>query len=61
MNNALPLRRRQKTSTMTRIVLLISFLILFGRLIFLIPAALEHYQQQQTLPETPGITTPLNQ
>jgi len=42
---------------MTRIVLLISFIILFSRLIFILPAAFEHHQQQKTIPEPVAITT----
>ena len=45
MNSAISPRRRQKTGTMTRIVLLISFIILFSRLIFILPAAFELHQQ----------------
>nr|WP_202631143.1 YfgG family protein [Pantoea ananatis] len=41
---------------MTRIVLLISFIILFSRLIFILPAAFEHHQQKQT-DSPPAITT----
>ncbi|WP_409074733.1 YfgG family protein [Pantoea sp. C3] len=51
MNSALSPRRRQKTGTMTRIVLLISFIILVSRLIFLMPAAFEHHQQKKSMHE----------
>ncbi|MDF7648880.1 YfgG family protein [Candidatus Pantoea formicae] len=51
MNSAIPARRRPKTGTMTRIILLISFFILVGRLIFIIPGAIEHHQQKKALPE----------
>ncbi|WP_312239793.1 YfgG family protein [Pantoea sp.] len=51
MNSAMPVRRRQKTGTMTRIVLLISFIILLSRLIFTIPGAIEHHQQKKTASE----------
>ena len=57
MNSAISPRRRQKTGTMTRIVLLISFIILFSRLIFILPADFEHHQQQKTIPEPVVITT----
>ncbi|WP_288476828.1 YfgG family protein [uncultured Pantoea sp.] len=57
MNSAISPRRRQKTGTMTRIVLLISFIILVSRLIFILPAAFEHHQQQKTIPEPVVITT----
>ncbi|MGK3143307.1 YfgG family protein [Pantoea sp. C2G6] len=57
MNSAISPRRRQKTGTMTRIVLLISFIILFSRLIFILPAAFEHHQQQKTPVEPVAVTT----
>ncbi|MFH8132894.1 YfgG family protein [Pantoea osteomyelitidis] len=57
MNSAMPVRRRQKTGTMTRIVLLISFIILLGRLIFTIPGAIEHQQQKKTASAPITITT----
>ncbi|OON39001.1 hypothetical protein BTJ39_15240 [Izhakiella australiensis] len=40
-------RQRRKSSLMTRIVLLISFIILIGRLVFVIPGAISHHQQKQ--------------
>nr|WP_205297224.1 YfgG family protein [Pantoea multigeneris] len=43
---------------MTRIVLLISFLILFSRLIFILPAAFEHHQQKNSAP--PATSTVLS-
>ena len=58
MNSAMSIRRRQKTGLMTRIILLISFLILLGRLLYTIPGAIEHHQQKQTLPEPVVISTP---
>lgn len=51
MNSAIFARRRPKTGTMTRIVLLISFFILVGRLVFTIPGAIEHHQQKKIAPE----------
>ena len=57
MNSAISPRRRQKTGTMTRIVLLISFIILFSRLIFILPAAFEHHQQQKSLPEPAAVSS----
>jgi len=42
---------------MTRVVLLISFIILFSRLIFILPAAFEHHQQQKMLPEPVTISS----
>ncbi len=57
MNSALPPRRRPKTGTMTRIVLLISFFILAGRLIFIIPGAIEHHQQKKAVPEPATLTS----
>jgi len=43
----MPLPRRKKTSRMTLIVLLVSFILLAARLIFVIPGAIEHHQQKQ--------------
>ena len=57
MNSAISPRRRQKTGAMTRIVLLISFIILFSRLIFILPAAFEHHQQQKSLPEPVAVSS----
>ncbi|MXP49934.1 DUF2633 family protein [Pantoea sp. Eser] len=57
MNSAISPRRRQKTGTMTCIVLLISFIILFSRLIFILPAAFEHHQQQKSLPEPVAVSS----
>ncbi|WP_343552445.1 YfgG family protein [Pantoea sp.] len=51
MNSAISARRRPKTGTMTRVVLLVSFLILFGRLLFIIPGAIEHHQQKNATPQ----------
>nr|WP_255434171.1 YfgG family protein [Pantoea sp. WMus005] len=42
---------------MTRIVLLISFIILFSRLIFILPAAFEHHQQQKAISEPVAVTS----
>ncbi|MGE9552344.1 YfgG family protein [Erwinia amylovora] len=47
MNRAMPFRKRQKTSRMTRIVLLVSFIILVGRLIYVVPGAIAHHQQKK--------------
>ncbi len=58
MNNATPLPRHKKTGRMTRIVLLISFIILLGRLIYTIPGAIEHHQQKKATQETPALRTP---
>ncbi|MFS2222095.1 YfgG family protein [Pantoea sp. B65] len=60
MNNAMSGHRRRKTGPMTRIVLLISFIILLARLIYTIPGAIEHHQQKKALPETPAITAPVS-
>lgn len=59
MNSAIPSRRRAKTPSFTRIVLLISFIILFSRLIFILPAAFEHHQQKKAAPETAPLSAPL--
>ncbi|WP_130831004.1 YfgG family protein [[Erwinia] mediterraneensis] len=57
MNSAMPVRRRHKTGTMTRIVLLISFIILIGRLIFTIPGAIEHHQLKKADSSVPAAMT----
>lgn len=57
MNSAISARRRPKTGTMTRVVLLVSFLILFGRLLFIIPGAIEHHQQKKAIPEPVALST----
>ena len=57
MNSAIPARRRPKTGTMTRIILLISFMILAGRLLFIIPGAIEHHQQKKTMPQPVTLST----
>ncbi|OQP34691.1 YfgG family protein [Pantoea latae] len=59
MNSAIPSRRRAKTPSFTRIVLLISFIILVSRLIFILPAAFEHHQQKKAAPESTPLSTPL--
>ncbi|WP_072133247.1 YfgG family protein [Winslowiella iniecta] len=59
MHNAMTMKRHKKTGRMTRIVLLISFIILLGRLIYAIPGAIDHHQQKKAIPETPTITTPV--
>ncbi|WP_428943740.1 YfgG family protein [Pantoea sp. FN060301] len=57
MNSAMPLFKRKKTSQMTRIVLLVSFIILAGRLIFVVPGAIEHHQQKkQDVPAPAAVT-----
>ncbi|MEI2267214.1 YfgG family protein [Erwinia sp. CGal63] len=47
MNRAMPFRKRRKTSRMTRIVLLVSFIILAARLIYVLPGAIEHHKQKK--------------
>jgi len=59
VNSAIPSRRRAKTPSFTRIVLLISFIILFSRLIFILPAAFEHHQQKKAAPETAPLSATL--
>nr|WP_075181611.1 YfgG family protein [Pantoea sp. 1.19] len=54
MNHAMKMKRQQKTGLMTRIVLLISFLILLGRLLYAIPGAIEHRQQKQQAQSAPA-------
>ncbi len=57
MNSAIPARRRPKTGTMTRIILLISFMILAGRLLFIIPGAIEHHQQKKATSQPVTLST----
>ncbi|MEJ4045168.1 YfgG family protein [Erwinia sp. SLM-02] len=52
MHNAMSFRKRQKTGTMTRIILFVSFIILIGRLIYVVPGAIEHHQQKKAAPAT---------
>ena len=47
MNRAMPFRKQRKTSRMTRVVLLVSFIILAARLLYVLPGALEHHKQKQ--------------
>jgi hypothetical protein len=42
---------------MTRIVLLVSFIILTGRLIYVVPAAFEHHQQKKQEVAVPAAVT----
>ncbi|QUG74790.1 DUF2633 family protein [Erwinia sp. E602] len=56
MSNAMTFRKRSRTGRMTRVVLLVSFIILAGRLIFVIPGAIEHHQQRQNAP-VPTLST----
>ncbi|MBP2157047.1 hypothetical protein M2386_003921 [Erwinia rhapontici] len=51
-------RKRQKTGRMTRVILLVSFIILLGRLIYVVPGAIEHHQQKKNAPAIP--TTVVN-
>lgn len=37
---------------MTRIILFVSFIILIGRLIYVVPGAIEHHQQKKAAPAT---------
>ncbi|WP_336803747.1 YfgG family protein [Erwinia aphidicola] len=53
MNSAMSFKKRQKTGSMTRVILLVSFIILLGRLIFVVPGAIEHHQQKKRLPANP--------
>ncbi len=58
MNNTMSCRRYQKTGRVTSIILLISFVILLGRLLYAIPGAVEHHQQKKAVPERTLSTTP---
>lgn len=53
MNSAMSSRKRQKTGRMTRVILLVSFIILLGRLIYVVPGAIEHHQQKKLTPPAP--------
>ncbi|CCG88006.1 putative protein yfgG [Erwinia piriflorinigrans CFBP 5888] len=46
------LKKRKKTSHFTRVILLVSFIILLGRLIYVVPGAIQHYQQKKLSPAT---------
>ena len=52
MNNAMSLQKRQKTGKLTQTILFISFVILLGRLIYVVPGAIEHHQQKKIVAET---------
>ncbi|KAF0861556.1 hypothetical protein Y888_00420 [Mixta calida B021323] len=43
---------------MTRIVLLISFILLLGRLLYVLPGAFQHHQDKKEHAEVPAITQP---
>ncbi|QHM72031.1 YfgG family protein [Mixta intestinalis] len=58
MNSVTSLRRRPKTGRMTRIILLISFILLLGRLFYALPGAFQHYQNNKENAEVPVITQP---
>lgn len=58
MNSFTSLRKRHKTGRMTRIVLLISFILLFGRLLFVLPGAFQHHQNKKVNAELPMIIQP---
>lgn len=60
MNSITSLRKRRKTGRMTRIVLLISFIILLGRLLYVLPGAFQHHQEKKVNMETPVATQPVN-
>lgn len=45
---------------MTRIVLLISFIILFGRLLFVLPGAFQHHQDKKVNAELPMTIQPVS-
>jgi len=53
VNSAMSFRKRQKTGRMTRVILLVSFIILLGRLIYVVPGAIEHHQQKKNPPAVP--------
>ena len=58
MNSITSLRKRRKTGRMTRIVLFISFIILAGRLLFVLPGAFQHHQEKKANAEPPIVIQP---
>ncbi|AUX94384.1 YfgG family protein [Mixta gaviniae] len=58
MNSITPFRRRHKTGRMTRVVLLISFILLLGRLLYVLPGAFQHHQDKKEQAEAPVATQP---
>lgn len=58
MNSITSLRKRRKTGRMTRIVLFISFIILAGRLLFVLPGAFQHHQDKKANAELPMVSQP---
>lgn len=58
VNSVTSLRKRRKTGGMTRIVLFISFIILAGRLLFVLPGAFQHHQDKKASADVPLITQP---
>lgn len=60
MNSITSLRKRHKTGRMTRIVLLISFIILFGRLLLVLPGAFQHHQDKKVNAELPITIQPVS-
>nr|WP_281434637.1 YfgG family protein [Erwinia phyllosphaerae] len=48
-------RKRQKTGRMTRIILFVSFIILVGRLVYVVPGAIEHHKQKKQDTAVPAL------
>jgi len=53
------LQKRQKTGKLTQTILFISFVILLGRLIYVVPGAIEHHQQKkaESVPSTTNVSS----
>ncbi|MEB6336304.1 YfgG family protein [Serratia rhizosphaerae] len=52
--------RKRTTGQMTKIVLLVSFIILIGRLLYTAIAAIPHHQEKQLSAQEQHIRQPLN-
>lgn len=57
VNNVMTFRRPRKTSHITKIVLLVSFIILVARLVYVFPGALADHQQKKQNVSTPVVAT----
>jgi len=55
VNRAMSFRKRQKTGRMTRIILFVSFIILVGRLVYVVPGAIEHHKQKKQDTAVPAL------
>ncbi|EOS96262.1 YfgG family protein [Erwinia tracheiphila] len=53
----MPFRKHKKTGRMARIILLVSFIILIGRLVYVITGAIDQQQQKKQDVATPVTST----